>query len=157
MNTIQSLIAFLGRALLSIIFIYSGVHQILDWQGTQHSFTQGLNDWLAMSIGNSTLQDIIEFGMSHAFILLLLGVIVETVGGLLLFLGLWVRFGALLLIIFFLIPTALAFHHYWEIRGPDSEIHLINFMKNVSILGGLLFLLAMGKGSKQVKGHVEAD
>jgi putative oxidoreductase len=156
MNLIQSLVAFLGRVLLSIIFIASGIHQVLYWQNTEQYFTQGLTHWLAISVGDATLQSAIEFGLAHAFLLLLLGVIFEIIGGLLIFLGLWVRLGSLLLIIF-LIPTTIAFHHFWQLQGADREMQMIHFMKNVSILGGLLVVLALGKGRKSETSHVQED
>ncbi|MGC1878119.1 MAG: DoxX family protein [Rhabdochlamydiaceae bacterium] len=146
----KSLIAFLGRALLSIIFISSGINIILDWQNTHQFFIQNLSDWLALNVGNATLQSAIEFGMAHGSLLLLLGVIFQIVGGLLVFLGLWVRLGAFLLIIFLILATP-TFHHFWQIQEPDRQMQMINFMKNVSIMGGLFILLALGKGSKCVK------
>ncbi len=154
MNLIQSLVAFLGRALLSIIFIASGVTQILGWQSTVQYYTQGLTNWLATSVGNPALQSAIEFGLANVFLLLLIGVIFEIVGGLLVFLGLWVRLGALLLILF-LIPATIAFCHFWELQGADREMQMVNFMKNVSILGGLLVVLALGKSRKTEKSHVQ--
>jgi putative oxidoreductase len=147
MNLIQSLVGFLGRALLSIIFISSAANKIFDWQGAEQYFIQALTDWLAMSIGNSTLQNGIEFALAHIFELLLLATVFELIGGLLVFLGLWVRFGALLLILF-LVPSTFVFHHFWELQGLERSTQMINFMKNTSILGGLLIILALGKGNK---------
>jgi putative oxidoreductase len=156
MNLTQSLISFLGRALLSIIFIASGTHKILDWQFTEQYFIQELTDWLALSVGNSALQNIIELGISHSSFLLLLAVCFELIGGLFIFLGLWVRLGSALLIIF-LIPTTIVFHHFWQLQEPDREMQMIDFMKNVGILGGLLTLLALGKGHKREKVHVRGE
>ncbi len=155
MNGIQTLIAFLGRALLSIIFISSGIAKILDWQGTEQYYNQGLNNLLALNVGSSSLQGAIEFGLEHAFILLMLGTIFEILGGVLVFLGIWVRFGALLLLIF-LIPATLIFHHFWQLQEPERQMQMINFMKNVSIFGGLLIVLAFGKGRKSESHDQEA-
>jgi putative oxidoreductase len=152
MSMIQSLVAFLGRALLSIIFISSAVHQIIDWQGTMEYFDQELTDWLTLSIGSDLIQGVIEWSLANTFILLLAGVIFELVGGLLVFLGFWVRLGALLLFIF-MIPTTLLFHHFWDLEGFDRQMQMINFMKNVSISGGLLFLLALGKERRCFTSH----
>lgn len=156
MNWIQSLVAFLGRALLSIVFIASGVQKILNWQTTEQLVNKQLMDMAILSVGNATLQSIIEFGLTYFLPLLLLAVIFEILGGLLIFAGIWVRLGALLLIIF-LIPTTLIFHHFWQLHGPDRDMQMVNFMKNVSILGGLLILLAMGKGCKKEKSHEDDD
>jgi putative oxidoreductase len=141
---IQSFVAFVGRALLSIIFISSALHKIFDWRNTLTLVTQTTTDWLALNVGTGTLQNLIEMSMSHIPLLLTLAVIFELLGGLLVFFGLWTRLGALLLILF-LIPTTLLFHHFWQLKEPERELQMINFMKNVSIAGGLLFLLAVGK------------
>jgi uncharacterized membrane protein YphA (DoxX/SURF4 family) len=94
MHPIQSFVAFLGRALLSIIFISSGIHKIADWQPTLQLFDQTLTDWLAISVGDSFFQPLIEWGLAHSSGLLVLGVLFELVGGLLVFLGFWVRLGS---------------------------------------------------------------
>ncbi len=145
MSMIQSLVAFLGRALLSIIFIASACGKIFDWNGTVLYFNQGLTDWLALSVGNNFLQQTLEWSLAHSSTLLLAGVVFELLGGLMVFLGIWTRVGALLLILF-LVPTTLVFHHFWQLSGADHQMQMIQFMKNVSICGGLLYLLAMGKG-----------
>ena len=147
MNILRSLIGFLGRALLSIIFISSAIHQLFDWQESELYLTQGLTDWLALSIGFDSLQHFLEWGLANATLLLAVAVIFQLVGGLMVFLGLWVRLGALLLFLF-MIPTTLLFHHFWQLQGPDRMMQMIMFMKNVSISGGLLVLLAYGKGCK---------
>lgn len=156
MNLIQSIVAFLGRALLSFIFISSAVHKIIDWQPTVQFFTQSLTDLLAISVGHQLLQSLTEWSLVNATMLLMAGVVFELVGGLLVFLGLWVRLGALLLILF-LIPTTFIFHHFWLLQGADAQLQMINFMKNLSIFGGLLFVLAMGKGVKCFSSNVKGD
>lgn len=147
MNAIQSLVGFLGRALLSIIFISSAIHMLFDWQATQQYFCQGLSDWLALSVGQAWIVNGVEWAIANASAVLLAGVLFQLIGGLMVFLGLWVRLGALLLLIF-LVPTTLVFHHFWQLQDPDRQLQMVMFMKNVSIFGGLLYVLAMGKGCK---------
>lgn len=147
MNILQSLVAFLGRALLSLIFISGAIGSIADWPGTMLFFNQGLTDWLALSIGNPSLQSAIEWGLANASMVLSIGVAFQLVGGLMVFLGIWVRLGAALLILF-LIAACLMFHHFWLLQGADRQMQMIQFMKNLSIGGGLLFILAVGKGVK---------
>ncbi len=147
MSMIQCLVAFLGRALLSIIFISAAINKLLDWGGTLQYFNQTLSDRLAMSIGIGYMQELAEWGIAHASTLLLVGILFELIGGLLVFLGIATRLGAVLLIIF-LIPTTFLFHHFWDLQGMDRQMQLTNFMKNLSILGGLLYLLAMGRGKR---------
>jgi len=57
------------------------------------------------------------------------------------------RAGAVLLMIF-LVPTTLIFHDFWT-RPPDSQafqVELIQFLKNLGLFGGLLFVLGFGAG-----------
>jgi putative oxidoreductase len=148
MNILQSSIGFLGRAFLSVIFISSAVQKLFDWQATAQYFIQSMTDALALNIGFDMLQHLLEWGMANATTLLIVATIFELVGGLMVFLGLWVRFGAFLLFLF-MIPTTLVFHHFWQLQGPDRMLQMIMFMKNVSIIGGLLILMAYyGRGCK---------
>jgi putative oxidoreductase len=64
----------------------------------------------------------------------------ELIGVITLVLGYFARFGAFLLLIF-LIPTTIIFHTNFAEQGQ-----MIHFMKNVSMFGGLLVLLAVGAG-----------
>ncbi len=147
MHVLQSVVGFLGRAFLSIIFILSGVFKLFDWQNTEQYFTQALTDWIAMSVGSGGVQHFLEWGLANASFLLIVAVAFELIGGLMVFLGLWVRLGALLLFLF-MIPATIIFHHFWELQGPDRTLQMTMFMKNLSIMGGLLILMAYGRGNK---------
>jgi putative oxidoreductase len=152
MGLVQSLIGFLGRLCLSVIFIIAGVRMLLDWQGSEQYFIAILCDWLGMTIGDEKWQKIIEMAIDHSFLLLSGAVFCTLGGGLLSLLGLSVRLGAFLLLIF-LIPTTVLFHHFWTMQGMDRETQMTLFIKNVSIIGGLLLLLAYGRGGcKKAKG-----
>lgn len=142
---IQSFLGFLGRALLSLIFIFSGLHKLLAWQETESGLHAVLEAWGPLTLEYPQLQHMLSWGAEHVALLLVVAVIFELVGGLLVFLGITVRLGALLLVLF-LIPATLLFHHFWNMELPQSQVEMGNFMKNVSILGGLLFVLAWGKG-----------
>jgi len=156
MNIFQSSLGFLGRALLSVIFIASAVGKIMDWQGTLQFFNQSLTNWLALNVGNTFFQPLLEWSLENSSTLLLAAVIFELLGGALVFLGLWVRLGAVLLILF-LVPTTMVFHHFWELQGDERHMQMIHFMKNLSICGGLLYVLAMGKGfCRKSSKHSEA-
>lgn len=147
MSMIQSLVAFFGRALLSIIFISAAANSLIEWEATLQYINHALTDRLVISIGSGFLQEAIEWGIANAFLLLLAGLLFELIGGLLVFFGIWVRLGAVLLIIF-LIPATFLFHNFWDMQEPDRQMQMAHFMKNLSISGGLLYLLAMGKGKK---------
>ncbi len=143
-SPMKSFIAFLGRALISLIFILAAIHKFMSWQGTEQYLNQALTGWVTMSVASPSLQHFFEWALAHTFSLLLLAVFVELVGGLLLFTGLGVRLGAFLLLVFTLAITY-TFHHFWNMQEPGREMEMMNFMKNLSIMGGLLFILARGK------------
>jgi putative oxidoreductase len=44
---------------------------------------------------------------------------------------------AALLLALFLIPATLTAHEFWASHGPEFQGQLVNFLKNVAILGGL--------------------
>jgi putative oxidoreductase len=49
-------------------------------------------------------------------------------------------------LIIFLIPTTLIFHDFWTYEGAAAQNQMQHFMKNLSIMGGLLFVLGTGSG-----------
>jgi putative oxidoreductase len=72
--------------------------------------------------------------------------VIAIVGGLSVVLGFHARWGAALLILF-LIPVTLMMHPFWNIQDPAmAQMQEVSFMKNVSILGGTLFLVYFGAG-----------
>lgn len=150
MSVVKTLAAAFGRICLSAIFILAAIHKIADWQGTEQDILNALCDWSTISYGGERMQSGIHFLLSWVPLLLLLAFIFEMLGGLLVFFGIKVRFGAFLLLLF-LIPTTLLFHAFWMKGGMERELQMVMFLKNVSIFGGLLLLLAHGKGNKAAK------
>ena len=110
----------IGRILLVLIFLQSGIGKIENFAGTAQYMTSQ--------------------GMPYANFFLVGAIFFELVGSVTVILGYFTRFGALLLVIF-LIPTTLIFHNIFA--DPKMMIH---FMKNVSMFGGCLILLASGAG-----------
>jgi putative oxidoreductase len=145
MSLIQGFVGFLGRFLLSLIFISSGIHQMLDWPEIQQEMTTMFSDWLTLTVGIDYLQNIFSMALSSLSLLLSGAIFCQVIGGLCILLGIQVRFGAFLLLLF-LLPVTVLFHHFWLLQGPDRQTQMIEFMKNISISGGLFILLAYGKG-----------
>lgn len=122
---IESSLTLLGRILLSVIFILSGIGKIGDWAGTASSMT--------------------AHGMRAVPIFLTMAIGLEIGGGLSVLLGFKARWGALALLCF-LIPTTVIFHNFWVFRGAEQHMQMINFLKNLAIMGGLLLLVLRGAG-----------
>ena len=114
-----------ARLLLSAIFLVSGFAKITDWSGTaSHMAAHGM----------------------IAVPLFLAGAIAcEVGGGALLLLGLKTRFAASLLFLF-LIPVTLVFHPFWTLAGAERMPQMVNFLKNLAIMGGLAEVFAYGAG-----------
>lgn len=85
--------------------------------------------------------EMIERGIPAAIVPFLMwcGRGLELVAGLALLLGFWQRLAALALIAF-LVPATLIAHPFWLFAGEAGQVQLINFLKNLAMVGGLLFI-----------------
>ena len=123
-------LSLLGRVLLGLIFLMSGINKIADPAGTQQYMT--------------------AMGMTWMTTLFYLGAVaVELAGSLSLLLGYRARAGAWLLFLF-LIPTTLIFHTHFA--DPNQMIH---FLKNLSVMGGLLYVAVYGAGRLSIDEGLE--
>ena len=120
MEWLKAFGSLIGRILLVLIFIQSGIGKIVNFEGTAQ--------YMAKS------------GMPLTNFFLVGAIFLELVGSITVILGYHTRLGALLLLIF-LIPTTLIFHTNFADR-----MQMIQFMKNVSMFGGCLILLSAGSG-----------
>lgn len=128
----QNLIALIGRILLCLIFLNSAYHKLTGWED-------------ALGYMESR-------GLPAAQVGLVIAVVLEIAGGLSLLLGLKARVGAVLLILF-MIPTLLYFHNFWTYPADAQRGQVIHFMKNITIMGGLLMVLAHGAGGWSIDGR----
>lgn len=70
----------------------------------------------------------------------MIAVALDLVGGVLLFLG-KEHLGAVCLMVF-LVPVTLIMHPFWNASGSEADAQIAHFMKNVSIMGALVMILA---------------
>ena len=78
--------------------------------------------------------------------LMLAGAIVFLlVGSLSVIAGYKARIGAVLLLAF-LVLASYYFHPFWKLDGQAQQDQMIQFMKNLSMMGGMLFIVANGSG-----------
>jgi putative oxidoreductase len=59
--------------------------------------------------------------------------------------GYQARIGATLLAIFIVLATVF-FHNFWALPSEEQQAQMVQFMKNLAILGGLLLIIANGPG-----------
>jgi putative oxidoreductase len=86
----------------------------------------------------------------------LMGVI-SLVGGLSVLLGYRARVGVWLIALFLLIVTPVM-HKFWGLTDPMmAQVQMINFMKNLSMLGGALLIAHFGAGPLSLDARRSAD
>jgi putative oxidoreductase len=66
-------------------------------------------------------------------------------GSLSVMLGFRARIGASLLLTFLVLATYF-FHPFWKLQGIEQQMQMIQFMKNLSMMGAMLFIMANGSG-----------
>lgn len=126
MNTkVQDSAALAGRILLALIFIISGCGKIKGYDGTA-GYMAGK-------------------GLPLVGLLLPLTILTELGGGLLIAIG-WKARWAAALIFLFLIPVTLVFHNPVGLDAAQAQQQMIQLLKNISIMGGMLGLFAFGPG-----------
>ena len=135
------LLIVLGRILIAYIFIVGGVNKILDWSSTSEHVAAVFSDWKSYSTGLNSLEAIFGFLEPMSSFLLIIAIALELIGGIFVLIGFRPKWGTICLILF-LIPTTILYHHFWFLEGKAREDQLVAFMKNISILGGLLILWA---------------
>jgi putative oxidoreductase len=85
-------------------------------------------------------------GVPLASIAVPLSGVLAGAGGLSILLGYRAKLGAWLIVLF-LIPVTLMMHKFWAVQDPMmSQIQMILFMKNVSMLGAALLISQFGAG-----------
>jgi putative oxidoreductase len=115
--------------LLGSIFVLSGFQKLMGFSG------------VAAGIAGK--------GLPMPELLAVLTVIIELGAGLLLVVGWKARWAAFLLFLF-VIPVSLVYHNFWTMEGAQAAVNKIQFMKNVSIMGGMLLAAAFGPGRYSV-------
>lgn len=70
-----------------------------------------------------------------------MGFAVQVLGGLSLMSGIWMLGGALLLIAFLVLATAL-YHNLFLFRGAERDPHLYFTLVNITLAGGLFMVIA---------------
>ena len=80
-----------------------------------------------------------------------------VIGGILLALGIMPKVAAGALI-GTLIPTTLVGHPFWQEEDPKAvAMQRTHFLKNLGLLGGLLWIIAEVSEERQAKNHVEIE
>ena len=116
----------IGRVLLGLIFVMAGFGKLSNPAG---------------AVGYMT-----AYGMPYAEILVWPAGLLEFGGGILLMIGWHARCAATALILFTVVATFI-FHAFWSVGADQMQMQQIMFLKNLAIIGGLLYVVAYGSGA----------
>ena len=125
LDSLRSPLALVGRLLLALMFVLAGFSKIAGFAGT---------------VGYMQSK-----GMPAAQLLAALTVVLEIGGGLMLIAGFHARWAALALALFTLLASVI-FHNFWAMPAEQQMMQQLMFMKNLSVVGGLLLVAALGAG-----------
>jgi putative oxidoreductase len=125
MQALQQFGPLAGRILIALIFVLSGVGKLAGFDAT---------------VGYIASQ-----GLPVPQLFAIAAIVFELGGGLMLVLGWRARLGAAALFIFTALAAVL-FHNFWAAPPEQAQMQMIMFMKNISMMGGLLYVLVHGSG-----------
>src|ERR1700683_4849483 len=114
-----------GRILMSVLFLISGFFKI------------GGDSQVG---GYSTAKSV-----PMASVPIACAAVIELACGLAILVGFQTKIAAWILFLY-LIPVTYFFHNFWAMQGAEDRKSMINFLKNVAIMGGLVILATYGAG-----------
>ncbi|MGB6536734.1 MAG: DoxX family protein, partial [Xanthobacteraceae bacterium] len=125
MNPTLTPLPAIGRILLALIFVLSGINKL--------------------GASAATVAHMADHGIPYANLLVWGAIALEVGGGIMLIIGLLTRLVAAAFF-FYLLVLAVIFHAYWTLSGAAAHAQHTDFFQHVAIMGGMLFVLAFGAG-----------
>jgi len=122
-------VILVARILLALLFLTFGWSKLTNYAGTVAYMT--------------------KTGLPLPSIAAIVAVIVELGGAIAIILGLWTRLVAVVVALY-TVASAFIGHPYWTMTGADAYGNMINFYKNVCIMGGYLLLYITGAGKYSI-------
>jgi putative oxidoreductase len=119
----------IARITMGVLFIVPAVRQIMTYQGSVKYFA--------------------SLGIPSPEAVVVIAVIIEIVAGAMLIVGWKTRWAAWALIVYVIIATAFA-HRFWQFPEAQQFNQLNHFLKNLAIIGGLLYIISFGPGRLSV-------
>ena len=120
-----AMIQLAGRILIGVLFLVAGIMKVMNVAGTTAYMTR------------------LGFPMPELFAYL--SIVIEVGGGILLIIGWQTRRVAWFLALYVLVALGAA-HRFWEYDQAQRVNQINHFLKNLAIIGGLLFVAVFGPG-----------
>jgi putative oxidoreductase len=121
----------IGRVLLSVVFIVFGYLQFTN-----------IGNYIA---NPAVVKAAATSGILSPTVIAYLVAAIDLFGGLLILVGYQTRWAAVVLIAFIVLTFIFA-HNFWTMEGAARAANQAHFYKNLSLIGGLLLLIAAGPG-----------
>lgn len=129
----------IGRVLFVMLFIVSGIMKLTDIAATAQLIAQKLV--IPASLAPYAVQVEAATGMQTATLLAIAAGIIEVLCAVMIAFGLAGRTFAVILLLYVLASTALM-HDFWNLAGTERINDMIQALKNLSLVGGLIILVA---------------
>jgi putative oxidoreductase len=129
----------IGRVLIPLIFIVAGVQKFLNIAEIARMLSANgvpVPDEIVPYLGGIPKYEALGYVIAA----------LEVVCGLMVLIGLKARWAALVLVVF-TACTIVFVHHFWDMEGAALIDNRGEALKNLSIMGGLLLIVAVGSGS----------
>ena len=130
-------LSFAGRLMIATIFLMSAV-------GNKIPNFNGVSQYMAAE------------GVPFPGLMLFGGILFLVTGSLSVIAGYRIRVGAGLLFVFLVLATYF-FHDFWMFEGEARQQQMIQFMKNLSLMGTMLFLIANGAGELSIDHQINRN
>ena len=121
----QPSLLLLARVFIAALFLVAGTRKLLAYAATAGYFA--------------------KLGFPAPEALAVLAIVIELGAGLMLLAGWRTRWAAWLLVVFVVVATAMA-HRFWQVEPAQFANQLNHFLKNIAIVGGLIFVATFGPG-----------
>jgi uncharacterized membrane protein YphA (DoxX/SURF4 family) len=121
----EQITLLLGRILIGGYFAFSGINHFMK--------KDQLSGWSASR--GVPMPDLAVLGSG----------VLLVAGGLSIAAGAYTALGVAMIGLFLLVATPWM-HNFWDMEGEDKQNHMINFLKNIGLLGGLLVVLSIALG-----------
>ena len=118
-----------GRLLLAAVFLVAGIRKAMAIAGSAGYFA--------------------KLGFPMPEVMVYVAIIIEIGGALMLIAGWKTRIAAWLLALFTVIAMFMA-HRFWEFPDAQYANQMNHFLKNLAIVGGMVFVAACGPGNLSV-------
>lgn len=131
---LQGIVSVLGRVALAAIFLMSTLGNKIP------NF-------------NSVAQYMASEGVPAPRVMLVGAIVFLIVGSLSIIVGYKARIGAALVLVFLVLATYY-FHDFWTLSDPKAQQEqMIHFLKNLSMMGAMLLIIANGPGAFSLDGR----